>query len=108
MGEHPMSMFKKYPDQSAGAAQLDAERFRLHYKHNPIPSYIWQKAGDDFILRDYNYAAAVLTKNQIPELVGSKASALFKDKPGIFDDILRCFLDQVPFSREMSYRMITT
>ncbi len=103
-----MSMSKEHPDRSAGAAQLDAERFRLYYKHNPIPSYIWQKAGDDFILKDYNDAAAVLTKNQIPELVGSKASALFKDRPGIFDDILRCFSEQAPFSREMPYRMITT
>lgn len=103
-----MPMFNEHPDQLAGASQLDAERFRLHYKHDPIPIYIWQRIGEDFILRNYNDAAAVLTKNHIHKLVGSKASELFKDQPDIPDDFLRCFSSQVPFSREMPYRMITT
>ena len=103
-----MPMPKEHQGQLSGASQLDAERFRLHYKHDPIPIYIWQRVGDDFILRDYNDATAVLSKNQIHKLVGSRASELFKDQPDIPDDFLRCFTEQAPFTRDMSYRMITT
>lgn len=84
------------------------ESFRLHYKYYPVPVYIWQKAGKDFIFRDYNDAASSLTKDRIHTFIGSKASEVYKNRKDILKDLNQCLSKQSPISREMFYQLVTT
>ena len=40
-------------------------RVKAQFKGFPIPTYVWQFKEDDFVLVDYNDAAAIIDKNNI-------------------------------------------
>ncbi|MHA1491800.1 MAG: sensor histidine kinase [Promethearchaeota archaeon] len=82
--------------------------FEALFKGIPIPSYAWKKKENDFILIDYNLAAEKITKGQIKNYLGNKASEMYKDQPKILEEIHRCFKDQVSIFREMKYNYMST
>jgi PAS domain S-box-containing protein len=84
------------------------ERFRTQYQNIPIPTYTWQRAGEDFILVDYNKAGAIMTSGTISDLKGVKASKLYNDRPEIIADFSHCFDKRTVLKKEMSYRLKTT
>ena len=57
----------------------------------PIPSYIWQKQNDNFILIDYNIAAEQITNGKIKDLIREKASEIHKERPDIVEAINESF-----------------
>lgn len=84
------------------------ERLRAQYKNLPIPTFTWQSTGDDFILADLNDSALEKTGANLPELLGKKASVLFKDDPDIFRDLRSCFKDKTSIKREILYEIKST
>ncbi|HLC39992.1 MAG TPA: PAS domain S-box protein, partial [Methylomirabilota bacterium] len=90
------------------ALRESEERFKAQYKGIPIPTYTWRKVGNDYVLIDYNDAAAVFTRGRVEDLVGRNAKELYKDTPDILDDFLRCVAERTPVKREMHYRWRTT
>lgn len=90
------------------ALRESEEKLRAQYKGIPIPTYTWQRVGDDFELIDYNDAADAITQYQIRNLVGSRASDLHGDSPEIREDLERCYVERIPIRREMRYRYRTT
>ncbi len=70
-------------------------RLRTQYENLPIPTYTWQKSGDDFILIDYNDMAMAATYGQINEYLGHKASEVYRDIPELVDLIKECYENEI-------------
>jgi DNA-binding response OmpR family regulator len=63
------------------------ERLRTQFRALPIPTYIWQKTDDDFILIGFNDAAEEFTDNRISALVGKSLQKVHHDNPEVIRDI---------------------
>ncbi len=94
--------------QAEEALQESEEKLRAQYKGIPVPTYTWQGVEDDFVLVDYNDAAVEITQGKIADLVGIKASEMYRDRPGILEELSRCVAEKVSIEREMSYRFRST
>jgi len=79
-------------------------RLSSYFEASPTPAYLWQREGDDLILRKVNEAA--VTRWGSPEAAwrGMRASDLRASQPEVVADITRCLEDQVAFTRETDYR----
>lgn len=82
-------------------------RLRMQYKGIPVPTYSWQRAGDDFVLVDYNDAAEKANHGQMTDLMGKPASEIFKDRLQVLADFQRCYAEQKTIQREAAYRLIS-
>jgi PAS domain S-box-containing protein len=88
------------------AGNID-ERLREQYRSIPIPTYTWQRIQDEFILIDFNDAAAK-NMGKIVDFFGKAAGDIFKDRPEILADFERCYEEKSQVVREAPYTMITT
>ena len=84
------------------------ERLKAQYKAIPIPTYTWQKVGDDFVLVDYNDAAIAFTRGKIMNFLGIKAGEMYADRPEIQEHFTRCFTEKIPIQAEIFQRLKTT
>ena len=84
------------------------EQSRAQYKGIPVPTYTWQKVGEDIVLVDYNDAAEAITQGRIADLVGIELPQMYRDTPEIRDEIARCFAEGITIEREMAYRFRST
>lgn len=82
-------------------------RLKMQYKGIPVPTYSWQRAGDDFVMVDYNVAAEKANHGRIADLMGRPASEVFKDRPQVLADFHRCYADRVTVKREGAYKLIS-
>ncbi|GAH76938.1 unnamed protein product, partial [marine sediment metagenome] len=94
--------------------ELESEPFLLKENINqffnsiPIPSYIWQKKDDDFILIDYNSAAEQLKYRKIIDIINGKASEIYQDRPDIVEAINRSYQEKISISLKSNYTVKTT
>ncbi|MEJ2277016.1 MAG: PAS domain S-box protein [Candidatus Lokiarchaeota archaeon] len=63
--------------------------FRNLFKFSPDPTYLWKKINDSLILVDFNEVSYKITKGKIENLVGIKASDIFKEKKEVLKDMER-------------------
>ncbi|MHA1255509.1 MAG: hypothetical protein ACTSPS_07920, partial [Promethearchaeota archaeon] len=63
------------------------ENIKKFFNSIPIPSYVWQKKNNDFMLVDYNKAAEKVTKGKIEVYLNEKASEVHKDRLDIVEAI---------------------
>ncbi len=84
------------------------ENINQFFNSIPIPSYIWQKTKNGFILIDYNNAALKVTNGKIKDLLHEKASVIYEDRPDIIEAINKCFREKTPISVKLEYLMKTT
>src|SRR3954465_7994200 len=77
------------------------EQLYAHYQHAPVPASTWQRAGDDWLLVDFNHAAAALTYGRINGRLGTTARLFFHDQPTILDDLAHAY-DQGTIRREIT------
>jgi PAS domain S-box-containing protein len=73
------------------ALRASEERLKAQLKGSPIPTYIWRKEQNDFVLAGFNDAADKYTNGRISEWVGSQLSEMYKDDPAILEDFWRCY-----------------
>jgi PAS domain S-box-containing protein len=78
------------------------QKVKAIFQNSPIPTFVWQLNGDDFVLSDYNLAAEVLTGRGTSKLVGTLLSIMYADKPEILADFHRCHSEKITFQREMN------
>jgi PAS domain-containing protein len=95
-------------EQRTAELRESEEKLRAQYKGIPVPTYTWQGVEDDFVLVDYNDAAVEITQGKIADLVGIKASEMYRDTPRILEELSRCVAEKVSIEREMSYRFRST
>jgi PAS domain S-box-containing protein len=84
------------------------EKVKAQFKGVPIPTYIWQKTAEDFVLVDYNNAAEVITEGKISQFIGRKASEMYGDNPEILKNFRHCFIARAIVQQEMFYQFKTT
>ncbi len=83
------------------------ERLKEQYRGIPIPTYSWQKIANNFVLIDFNDAAAA-AMGRIVDFLGKPASKVFEDRQQVLEDFERCFRYKMKVTREAPYRMVTT
>ncbi len=85
------------------------EKSRTQYRAIPVPTYTWQKKGDDLVLVEFNDEAVKITEGAISRFMGIKASELYWDMPEVLDDLHRCLREKVTIKKEeMPYRYKST
>ncbi len=95
--------------QARASQQQSEQRVAAQFKGFPIPTYVWQRQGDDFLLVDFNHAARNFTRNKIHDFLNKTMRDIFKDQPQIQDDFFRCYQTRKRVNREVnSYRLRTT
>lgn len=76
------------------------ERLTKLYQKSPIPTFTWQKSGDDFVLIDFNLAAIQITDGRVSDYLGKSAAELYRDRPQILSDMNLCSREQSVVRRE--------
>ena len=87
------------------------ERLQAVFKGFPIPSYIWQRTEDDFILIDHNSAAEVFTRGLIKKIIGIRFSKMYENslyKESIESDLLKCFNEKITVNHLMPCKLRNT
>ena len=84
------------------------DRLEAQYKGIPVPTYTWELIEDDFVLVDYNHAAEVESNGRIAEFKNGRAGDIFKDRPQVLGDFLRCSIEKSIVKREAPYKKVTT
>ncbi len=82
------------------------ERLREQYRGIPLPTYSWQRIGEEFVLVDFNDAAAK-AMGRIVDFLGKAASEIFKDKQ-VLANLSRCFEEKRTIRYEAPYQLVTT
>ncbi|MCB0208967.1 MAG: PAS domain S-box protein [Anaerolineae bacterium] len=94
--------------QKAGeSARQSKARLKSQYKGIPVPTYAWQRTGNDFVMVDYNDAAEKANHGRIADLMGRPASEVFKDRPQVLADFHRCYAEKTTVKREATYKLIS-
>ena len=86
------------------ALRESEERFKNLYQESPIPTFTWQKKGDNFILVDFNRAAIQITNGKVRDRLGNSAVELYKNSPQILRDMNLCFQERSIVRRELTSR----
>ena len=80
------------------------DMFKALFKEGPIPAYTWKMVDVDFVLINYNSAAALLTQGSVENFLGNKASEMYKDRLDILNDLHLCLKNKTHLRREINYR----
>ncbi|MHC1744206.1 MAG: PAS domain S-box protein [Syntrophobacteraceae bacterium] len=94
--------------RTEAALRESQERLRAQYLALPVPTTTWQRVGEHFIMTDYNIASHDLSKGGVVELIGLTEDVLFKDRPDLKADFLRCFAEKRVITKETPYRLLCT
>ncbi|MFX1281584.1 MAG: PAS domain S-box protein, partial [Promethearchaeota archaeon] len=81
------------------------EKFKTFFKGSLIPTYVWQKSREDFILIDFNDASIKITEGGVEKFLGVKATKMYENRPEILEDLKLCYEEKLSFDREMKYTM---
>ncbi|MGD2085371.1 MAG: PAS domain S-box protein [Candidatus Aminicenantes bacterium] len=90
------------------ALRQSEEQLKAQFKGSPIPTYTWQKKGEDFVLVNYNDAAENITQGKISKFLGITVTEMYADNPEIVKDFLHCFTTKNFVRRDMPYHFQTT
>jgi len=88
------------------------EKFRTFFNSIPVPTYTWQKKGDDLVLVDYNNVASAVIRGATKKLIGIKLTSMYKDtyqqNRQIKIDMKRCLREKKVIEKDMEYRLQTS
>ncbi len=74
--------------------RLSEERVRLQFKAVPIPLFVWRKKGEEFVLADFNDAAADMTRGHVREYIGKSLPEVVSGGSEIERDIETCYREK--------------
>lgn len=80
--------------------------FRNLFKFSPDPTYLWKKINDSLILVDFNEVSYKITKGKIENLVGIKASDIFKEKKEVLKDMERSVKEKKFIRRNVDFDLL--
>jgi PAS domain S-box-containing protein len=90
------------------ALRVSEEKLRAQFSGIPVPTYTWQKVGDDLVLTGGNAAAEEFTAGAIAQFKGMTAREMYRWSPEIVKELWRCATEGTPIERTMPYTMRTT
>lgn len=65
-------------------------RLKAQYHGNPIPTFTWQKRGNEFILTGLNDSARILTGARGDAFLGRRASEMYANRQEILEGLRQC------------------
>jgi PAS domain S-box-containing protein len=83
------------------ALRESERRLNALYQESPIPTFTWQKQGDDFFLVDFNRAAVQITDGKAYNFLGKSATEFYQDEPQTLEDMRRCFTEHSVIRRDL-------
>lgn len=87
--------------------QINEARFGTIFQSLPLPTLIWQRAGNGFQLIDWNNAAGKLLEDCLDEsLKGIGVDEWFWGKPEMLAEIERSFDQKATITREMPFACV--
>ncbi len=96
-------------EQRATASLISSrERYETQFRSLPLPSYVWRRQDDDFVLVDWNAAAEDFTRGGITAMAGATVTETYTDAPEIMLGFERCWSTRAPVTSELPYRMRST
>ncbi len=87
---------------------ISAARLTPEIDALPIPISLWEAVGDDFVLADFNEAAAQLTGGRMVELLGRTVRDLYGDEYGVLESMRDVSSTGTRIRREVDFRMRST
>jgi PAS domain S-box-containing protein len=91
--------------QAEEAMRRSEARTRAQFQGLPVPTYTWQRQGDDWILVDYNRAAGRITWVSMEKLLGASARAVYGAIPEVWDNFTRCWTEQTTIETAAPYHI---
>jgi two-component system CheB/CheR fusion protein len=88
---------------AAAAGPFDERLFRSHFQNLPKPAYIWQRIPADFRLVAHNEAASRFAGDEVPRLIGIRASVLHAQRPDAIANMNRCVEEGLVISTESDF-----
>jgi diguanylate cyclase (GGDEF)-like protein/PAS domain S-box-containing protein len=79
------------------------ERYEAQFRSLPLPTYVWQRRNDDFVLVEWNSAAADLATGGLGPEQGVAASQQYADAPEVLLAFERCWSRRTPVTREQNF-----
>jgi PAS domain S-box-containing protein len=90
------------------ALRQSEEQLKAQFKGSPIPTYTWQKKGEDFVLVNYNETAKKITQGKISNYLGITVAKMYEDNPEIMKDFHQCFIARDIIQRDIPYHFQST
>jgi PAS domain S-box-containing protein len=94
--------------QAEAVSREEGKRFEALFNGVPVPTYVWQRQREDFILVIFNRAAYDYSHGRASELLGKTLTELYGDRPEVLEDFSRCFRDRVTIRREFGQTSMIT
>ncbi len=95
-------------ESTLAALKESEDRFRGLFLHIPVPTYVWKRVGNDFILEDFNAVADDISEGRMATLVGKKATEIFAGRADILDDMRTVASEKSSLRRDLSYTYLLT
>jgi PAS domain S-box-containing protein len=89
------------------AQKRSEARVKTQFNGIPIPTYVWQRREDDFVLVDYNHAASVFSQGLLENFLDRKYGEIYADEPEAIEDIWKCYRGKSTVRREKFAKMRT-
>ena len=80
-------------------------RLRAQFENLPIPTIIWRKRGDDFILVDYNDMALASTFGGINEFLGKASKNISFFGPHLNELLEECFINEISLETQVKFTL---
>ena len=94
-------------DEKRVTAELmrSRSRYEAQFRSLPLPTYVWRRAGEDFVLTEWNAVAERFTQGAVSQLAGRRATDVFADAPDIIDAFEQCWSTRAAQTREVPHKM---
>jgi diguanylate cyclase (GGDEF)-like protein/PAS domain S-box-containing protein len=79
------------------------ERYQAQFRSLPLPTYVWRRQDDDFVLVEWNSAAAQRSTAEAGPAQGTIASEYYAGAPDVLLAFERCWSRRAPISREQTH-----
>lgn len=76
-------------------------RLRAQFENLPIPTLIWRKQRDDFVLVDYNDMALAATYGKISEFMGKSSKETPLYSPKLTELLEECFINEITLETQI-------
>lgn len=80
------------------------KRFKQFFNSNPSATFVWEVVEDDFILKEANDSAQLLTDNNARKFVGLPAGTIYRDLPFMVEKLRKCAQNRNTLDFQQHYK----
>lgn len=91
-------------DDRTAVLKIREAQLRAQYKGIPVPTFTWQRQNRDFMLIDFNDAAAELTAGRVAAHIGHNARQLLEQNEDLLQALETCYRQQKEQEVETLYQ----